>query len=195
MTSHPVAEEKAALRSAVLAARAALPVADRVNASASIRHHLAALDEVTQARALIAYAAFGAEVDLDPLLEELIGSGAGVLLPWVDGKHLRLARVRSMEADLVPGWRGVREPRVSGRREARADRVDAVLVPLVAFGADGSRLGYGGGHFDRLLASTAPGTTKIGVAFAAQQCDCVPTEPHDVPLDIVVTEHGATRMT
>jgi 5-formyltetrahydrofolate cyclo-ligase len=145
------------------------------------------------ARAVLAYAAFGAEVDLDPVLRVLLRRGAGVLLPWVDGPTLGIARIRDLDADLAPGWRGVREPRVSGRRPARPDRVDAALVPLVAFDAAGHRLGHGGGHFDRLLARLAPGVPRIGVAFAVQQIPSVPSEAHDVPLDMVVTEAGVTR--
>jgi 5-formyltetrahydrofolate cyclo-ligase len=178
------AAAKAALRSRVLAARADLPVTQRAAACATLHRRLLGLEELARARA---------EVDLDPVLRVLLRRGAGVLLPWVDGPTLGIARIRDLDADLAPGWRGVREPRVSGRRPARPDRVDAALVPLVAFDAAGHRLGHGGGHFDRLLARLAPGVPRIGVAFAVQQIPSVPSEAHDVPLDMVVTEAGVTR--
>jgi len=193
MTDVAVREQKMALRRTVLAERAALTVDARQVASARVCDHLAEVPQVMASRALIAYAAFGAEANIDPLLAALIERGAGVLLPWVEGAELRLARVRDLEADLAPGWRGVREPRMSGRRPARADRVDLVLTPLVAFDDRGRRLGYGGGHFDRLLARVAPGTTVIGVAYAMQQCAVIPTETHDVPLDLVVTDDGVLQ--
>ncbi|CAN5311398.1 5-formyltetrahydrofolate cyclo-ligase [soil metagenome] len=187
------AAAKAALRSRVLAARADLPVVQRAAACVALHRRLLGLEELARARAVLAYAAFGAEADLDPVLRVLLERGAGVLLPWVDGPTLGIARIRDLDADLAPGWRGVREPRVSGRHPARPDRVDVALVPLVAFDAEGHRLGYGGGHFDRLLARLAPGVPRIGVAFAVQQIASVPAEVHDVPLDMVVTEAGITR--
>jgi 5-formyltetrahydrofolate cyclo-ligase len=69
--------------------------------------------------------------------------------------------------------------------------VDVVIVPGVAFTPDGARLGQGGGWYDRFLAAVRPDCTSIGVGFDAQVVDVLPTEPHDVPLDGVVTESGA----
>lgn len=184
---------KAALRSRMLAERAALAAPYRERASARVCEHLLTLPEVAAARAVLAYASFGSEIDLDPALRALIREGVGVFLPRVEGSELAVARVRDLEADLVPGWRGVREPRASDRRPARPDRVHAALVPGVAFDRHGHRLGYGGGHFDRLLARLVPGTAKIGVAFSVQLVDAVPALPHDVAMDVILTEEGPHR--
>jgi len=67
---------------------------------------------------------------------------------------------------------------------------DVVIVPGVAFTANGDRLGQGGGWYDRFLAATGPGCTTIGVGFDLQLVERLPVEPHDVPLDHVVTESG-----
>lgn len=75
------------------------------------------------------------------------------------------------------------------------DHVDAVIVPGVAFTADGRRLGQGGGWYDRFLPRLRPGTPTIGVAFAPQLVDDIPTEPHDVVLDLVVTDAGVAGRT
>ena len=64
--------------------------------------------------------------------------------------------------------------------------LDLLLVPLVAFDAYGRRLGHGRGYYDRML-SRCPGL-KVGVAFEVQRMTAVPTEAHDVGLDLVVTE-------
>jgi 5-formyltetrahydrofolate cyclo-ligase len=69
--------------------------------------------------------------------------------------------------------------------------VDVVIVPGVAFAPDGARLGQGGGWYDRFLASVRPDCTSIGVGFDPQVVDVLPTEPHDIRLDNVVTESGA----
>ncbi len=193
MGSAVTKEVKTGLRSRVLATRAEWPVALRTAASAVIRSKLEALPELREARAVLGYAAFGAEVNLDPWLERLMSSGIGVFLPWVDGERLGIARVDNLHADLVPGWRGVREPRAIGRRPARPDRVKAVVTPGVAFDRAGGRLGYGGGHFDRLLAELTPSTPVVGVAFELQIIRSVPNEPHDRPVDVVVTECAVYR--
>lgn len=184
---------KAALRSRLLAARAALSADVRAAASATIRAQLERLPELAGARAVLGYAAFGAEVDLDPFLAGLANAGVGVFLPWVDGPELGIARVRDLEADVAPGWRGVREPR--DRRAARPDRLDAVIVPGVGFDRRGARLGYGGGHFDRLIARVRAGgpAAVVAVAFDVQVVDLVPVGAHDQLVDVLVTESGTLR--
>lgn len=184
---------KAGLRSRLLAVRAGLATPYRDDASAEICQLLLTLPEVAEARALLGYASFGSEADIDTALATLAARGVGVFLPWVDGETLAITRVRDLDADLAPGWRGVREPRASDRRPARPDRLHAAVVPGIAFDRRGWRLGYGGGHFDRLLAQLAPGTPKVGVAFATQIIEQVPSEPHDVRVDLVVTEEGVHR--
>lgn len=70
------------------------------------------------------------------------------------------------------------------------ESVDVVVVPGLAFTADGRRLGQGGGWYDRFLARTRSDCSSVGVAFDVQIVDDLPTEPHDVPVDLVVTESG-----
>jgi 5-formyltetrahydrofolate cyclo-ligase len=65
-----------------------------------------------------------------------------------------------------------------------------VIMPLLGFDAAGTRLGYGGGHYDRTLATLEPAPRLVGVAFAAQELAHIPRAPHDRPLDAVVTENG-----
>lgn len=184
---------KADLRSDCLAARARLPPDTRSLATRVICGRLLELPEITRARAVLGYAAFGTEVDLDGVLASLLQRGAGVFLPWVADEGLRIARVRDLDADLAPGWRGVREPRAARRRAARPERLEAALVPGVAFDRRGHRLGYGGGHFDRLLARIPATLPRIGVAFSIQVIDKLPFEAHDVPMHIVVTDQETLR--
>ena len=65
--------------------------------------------------------------------------------------------------------------------------IDVVIVPGVAFTADGDRLGQGGGWYDRLLAQVRDDCTSIGVAFDEQLVDDLPTDDHDRPVDIIIT--------
>lgn len=187
------AAEKQALRERLLVERAALPRPARTEASVAITARLEALQELAQAEAVLGYAAFGAEVDLDEYLAARLARGQHVYLPWVDGEDLRTARVTDLAGSLAPGWRGVREPSPQWRAAADPTVIDAVVVPGIAFDRHGHRLGYGGGHFDRLLSRLRPGTFVVGVAFDAQLVDAVPVEDHDVPVDAVVTESCTVR--
>lgn len=193
-TTSPAAA-KAALRARMLAARAALPPSLRAAAARRIRAQLRGVRELWTAERVLAYAAIGAEVDLDDYLAELANRhGGGLHLPWVDGDELLAARVDDLQADLRPGWRGVREPAPEGRAATPLAELDAVIAPGVAFDRLGHRLGYGGGHFDRLLAGLRADTVVVGVAFDVQVVDDVPVEAHDVSVDVVVTESRTLRL-
>lgn len=186
-------EKKKQIRRDVIALRDALDPAERAAASAAIRARLAAMPQVTTARTLLAFAAFGSEVDLDPLLEDLIARGVGVFLPFVVGfspPELGIARVKDLHADLVPSRLGIREPDPARRRTARSDRIDVVIAPGVAFDAAGRRIGYGGGFYDRLLGRLRPGTPVIAAAFALQVIARVPETTDDMRVHAVVTEHA-----
>ena len=86
------------------------------------------------------------------------------------------------ESDLVAGAFSLKQPVA----EAQFVEPDVLLVPLIGFAQDGARLGQGGGHYDRWFAAH-PGKTKVGLAWDVQLVDDIPTEPHDVRLDAVVT--------
>ncbi len=76
-------------------------------------------------------------------------------------------------------------------------KIDAVLVPLLAFDKRGYRLGWGGGYYDRtleLLRKTGS-VTAIGVAYAAQEVDAVPFDTYDQPVDWIITEQQALKIT
>jgi 5-formyltetrahydrofolate cyclo-ligase len=185
--------DKRALRERMLLERAALPAQGRAAAAEAIAGRLAGLPELAAATAILGYAAFGAEVDLGPFLTGCLAEDRAVYLPWVDGEDLRIARVHDLAGDVGPGWRGVREPIPGVRREEDVAVLDAVVAPGIAFDRRGNRLGYGGGHFDRMLARLRPSTFVVGVAYDAQLVDAVPVEAHDAPVDAVVTESRTLR--
>ena len=94
---------------------------------------------------------------------------------------------------LAPGRWSVPEP--AAPRWVAAEDVDLALVPGLAFDAAGGRLGHGGGYYDRLLARAEPRIAcRAGIAWACQIVDRVPTGPHDVRMDWVVTEKEIRRV-
>ena len=117
------------------------------------------------------------------------GRGKAFAYPRIVEGRLDLFRVASLH-ELAPGAFGVREPLAKIEDAVAPETLDLILVPGVAFTADGARLGRGGGFYDRLLAWLAPHTSKIGVCFHAQLLPELPLEAHDVRVDFIATESG-----
>lgn len=116
------------------------------------------------------------------------------LRKWSDKKHFYLPRVNGVNLDLLPyveselrrGAYDIEEP--SGSDTADVDDIDLMIIPAVAFDRKGNRLGRGKGFYDRLLATT--NATKIGVGYEFQLYDELPSEKHDVPMNIVITQYS-----
>ncbi len=108
-----------------------------------------------------------------------------ILLPCVDGDILRLRQYTGQACMTTGEQFGIGEP--SGEEWTDLDAVDLIVVPGVAFDKHGNRMGRGRGFYDRLLAS-ATHATKIGLAYSFQLLDTIPTEPHDVPMDLVISD-------
>ncbi len=131
-----------------------------------------------------AFAPMPEEVQLWPLLEAVAASGR-LVLPRVDGDALRMHRVPHLDG-LRSGPLRLREPPPHATM-VDPSFIDVILVPGLAFDAAGNRLGRGRGFYDRLLAVLPPTVPRIGVAYACQIVDRVPTERYDVPMTTVVT--------
>ena len=183
--------EKDAWRVRARGLRAAMPAQDRAEASRHVVRRVLALPEVGAARAVHVFWPLPGEVDLRPLIDALAGRGVTVALPVVVGPRALAHRQYVGAEALVEGPWGLREP---GPDAADVDpaALDVVLVPGLAFGRDGSRLGAGGGYYDAFLLGTP--ALRVGVCVAAALADAVPTEPHDVPVDVVVTDAETVRV-
>lgn len=184
----PVAERRRSLRAAGRLARSRVTGRARADATAAVVARLLELPEVRRARRVLVTAAVGDELDLVGLRRRLLDRGTVVALPVVDGDELVPVDLVPGAA-LAPGWRDVPEP-VGPPSDGP---VDAVVVPALVLDRNGGRLGYGGGHFDRFLAGPAAGAATIGAVFHQQLVTGVPTLPHDVALDVVVTDRGVWR--
>lgn len=180
-----VVELKATLRADGRGARRGVGVAARRQAARSVAGHLARL--VPPEVLALGYAATPEELPLRPWLTRRLAEGGRLALPRVRGRELEVVEIHDLTADLVPGYRGIAEP--SGPACAPGS-LGALVVPGTAFDGRGGRLGQGGGHVDRLLARVDGAATSIGVCFAVQLVDAVPSEPHDHTVDIVLTERG-----
>jgi 5-formyltetrahydrofolate cyclo-ligase len=184
---------KTDLRRRALAARDALPGAERARLSVAVCARAAALPEIAAAATIMLFAAFRSEVDTAPLFSWALERGKTVCCPRVLGpRQMAAYLITDPAADLVPGAWGIPEPR-EGLVEVPPERMDAVLVPGAAFDAAGRRCGYGGGFYDTYLARTRPGIPWVALAFEAQLVGELPCEPHDLAVGAIVTETRVLR--
>ena len=116
------------------------------------------------------------------------------LAKWAPRKHFFLPRVNGVDLEILPyeesrlelGSFHIEEP--TGSNTVDPSEIDLIVVPAVAYDRKGNRLGRGKGFYDRLLKTTK--ATKIGVGYEFQLYDEIPTEPHDVGMDIVITQRS-----
>lgn len=184
--------DKRDLRRRMLACRRALSVEERESRSAAITEKLLSLEAVQKARTVFAYAAMEDEVQTEPLIASLLDRGKRVAIPLVIGK-------RAMEAALVPsmdametGAYGILTVRAERREILAPQEIDCVIVPGVAFGLDGSRLGMGGGYYDAFLPK-AERAVRVAAAFQCQISEDIPSLPYDCGVDWIVTEQGVFK--
>lgn len=178
-------------RARLIAARAAVPPAARQERDHLITAHLRAAVPDLADRHVGFYWPFKGEYDPRPLARALHQAGARLALPVV------VRRAAPME---FRPWRpGIRM--VAGIWNipvpAEGDPVlpDTLLVPLVGFDLRGYRLGHGGGYYDRTLATMPRRPRAIGIGFEDLRLATIHPQPHDIPMDIIVTENGAREAT
>ena len=178
--------DKASLRRHLIAARKALPVAERHAADRRIVTRLAAWLAQRETRVLGGYLPLAGEPDLYPLYAQLARQGMVVAMPVVTERHAALAYAAWQPGDVLEkDASGTLAPLASLAAQG-ALRPEVVLVPCVGYNDAGLRLGYGGGYFDRTLA-LSPRPVAVGVAYACSRAD-FPADDHDVALDLVIAE-------
>jgi 5-formyltetrahydrofolate cyclo-ligase len=129
------------------------------------------------------------EIGLAPLMRELIQAGAYAALPVVIEKGQPL-EFRAWRPG-APLERGVWNIPIPAARQVVSPT--ALLVPLVGFDEQGYRLGYGGGYYDRTIVARDPKPLAIGVGYEFQRLSTIFPQPHDVPMDAIVTDAGVRR--
>jgi len=139
-----------------------------------------------KSRSVLFFFPFGHEPNVWPLVAKAVAMEKTVALPRfeVSESAYSICHVRNHLEDLVPGQFGIPEPN-SACSLLDLKLLDLILVPGVGFATAGQRLGRGKGYYDRLLAKA--GGFKCGVAFDWQVVADLPLEPHDVPLNCIVT--------
>jgi 5-formyltetrahydrofolate cyclo-ligase len=178
-----------AQRNLLLERRKALTRSERARCEAAVTQLLMKQAPELAKASVGFYWPFRGELDLRGLAKSLHESGARLSLPVV------VEKARPLEfwqwqpgAKLNPGvWR------IPVPAERAPENPTILIVPLLGFDEAGFRLGYGGGYYDRTLAAMQPRPFTIGAGYELGRLPTIYPQPHDIPMDVIVTEAGMTR--
>ena len=194
---------KLEIRKKLLALREQLSPDTRAACSEAISARIVKLEVYRQAGTVLGYMNFGTEFASELWIQQVLADGKRLALPRVNRhtNQLDLYWVDDLENQLEPGLWGIREPVVERcERLTTLNEVEFALLPGVAFGRNGARLGYGGGFYDKLLARQGGGNgahkpALAAAAFALQIVEQIPQEATDVKVEWIITEHETIACT
>jgi 5-formyltetrahydrofolate cyclo-ligase len=153
-----------------------------------------ALPEYVQAKTVMYYIDVRSEVRTRHALPEALTQGKKIVVPWCnDHGELELFHLESMD-ELAVGMYKILEPKAELRtlpaKQLQPTDLDLIMVPGVAFMRNGARMGHGKGYYDKLLQHARPDAPLVALAFECQLFDEIPTAPHDIYMDMVITERA-----
>lgn len=153
-------------------------------------------------KTVLAYFSVGSEPSTLAIINELLKSGKKVCLPLcidLDEEGHRTGTVDAMEArqitgfdDLVPGAYGIPEPKAETAVVA-PEEIDIIILPCISCDRDCNRIGHGAGYYDKFLSKTGKDCFTMALCYEEAMLDDIPIEPHDMPVDAVVTEKMVYR--
>lgn len=184
--------EKSTIRRDALRKRDAIDSLLKAKKDALIADSFRKLPLFKDAKTLLYYVSFGSEVDTIGLIEYSLGCGLTVAVPKVkkESSELTIHEIHDI-GSLRPGAFGILEPE-DDRCEIELNSIDLVVVPGVAFDLQRNRLGYGKGYYDKLLGPLKQMRTgeivAVALAYEEQIVPSVPSEPHDIKMDVILTD-------
>lgn len=185
------------IRDTIRSLRRSIPAVERRNAALQLVDRVVSLGIFTTAQRIGGYLAFDGEMDAVPLLQIAQSRGKQVYLPILGStpnQPMQFAPFTT-ETELKPNRFGIPEPQVPCEALFPPQHLDLVLTPLVAFDPSGTRLGMGGGFYDRTFAflndhGNHVGPFLLGLAYELQKVERLTRQPWDVPLAGIATERA-----
>ena len=144
-----------------------------------------------QAQNILVYMHYGSELQTVDIIRQAFEDHKHVFVPRVEGKNMDFYEIHSM-ADCEEGFHGIPEPKMDCPRlifDIGDNDITLMVLPGLAFDQKGHRLGYGGGYYDRYFERFGTDYTKVAVGYDFQLIDEVPYEPHDIPIDIFISDN------
>ena len=173
--------DKAKLRSEVRAKKRALTLEQIEGASRNLLEQFRACPQYQKAKSIYGYLPYNQEVRTVPILAQAQRDGKRVAVPKVYGDTMRFLWLDDLSA-VAPGAFGIPEPAADGPEAEDPEAL--VLMPGLAFDREGHRCGYGGGFYDKFLASEHHPT--VALCYDFQVYDRLETEEFDIPVDLVL---------
>lgn len=173
--------EKQNIRRKIKALRSMLSEEDKLSAAAEVFDRLEKSAAFILADKILMYHSLPDELSTHAFLRKW-GARKRFYLPRVNGVNLEILPYDESRLEL--GAFHIEEP--TGDDLADPNEIELIVVPGVAYDRKGMRLGRGKGFYDRLLSENK--ATKIGVCYDFQLLDSIPSEPHDVPVDVVISQ-------
>lgn len=186
---------KQAIRKHIRQQRREISAQQQQASALALQQQINELNLISDESVIAAYISNDGELSPHCLIETLWQSSTKVTLPVVHpftAGHLLFLSYKP-QTTMVNNQYGIPEPQLDVTSVMPIDEVDIVFMPLVAFDKKGNRLGMGGGYYDRTLARKRKSQLFIGLAHDVQELPDLPTEPWDVPLDMIVTPTQVIR--
>ena len=174
--------DKKELRSKIRAQKRAMTEEQIVSASRRLGEMFAATEQYRNAKTIYGYLPYNQEVRTVPMLEQAIRDGKRVAVPKIYGNDMKFIYMEDLSA-VALGYAGIPEPIADG--PVAEDPTALVLMPGMAFTEKGDRMGYGGGFYDKFLASE-PEHPTVALCYDFQMVEELPTEQYDIPVDCVL---------
>jgi 5-formyltetrahydrofolate cyclo-ligase len=180
--------KKTSIRRNMIKKRNAMCSEEALEKSNQIKKRINVLDYFRNSKNILFYVSYGNEVHTHDLIKESIILGKTVFVPTSVpyNKSLIISELKNWN-DLEISTYNILEPKQESIKKFHLDSIELIFVPGVAFDCYGNRIGHGKGYYDRLLHDNR-NIPHIGLAFELQIIDIIPTEPHDLPVDIIITE-------
>ena len=180
-------ENKRELRKRILSIRNKMNKEDVEHNSRIIADKIIELDVYKQSKLIFIYMDFNNEVMTSNLIKHMLSDGKRVVIPYTDTTNtLLIPSEITREEDLKLNFFGYYEPKKVS--PVNIEEIDLVIVPGVVFDKNLNRIGFGKGYYDKILNQLKPSAKKVAVAHEFQVLEEIPTEDHDVKMDMIITE-------
>ncbi|MFC1474474.1 5-formyltetrahydrofolate cyclo-ligase [bacterium] len=181
---------KVQTRKQVLTIRDTLTIYERISMSEKATELLLGFEPFVIAETTMFFISFRSEILTELMIRRSLGAGKRVVVPVtnIEERTLTASLLLDYNSELAPGAFGIPEPMEGCVRPVPPEEIDFIALPGAAFDRRGNRVGYGGGFYDRFTEKRRPDVPLVALAFSCQVIDSVPTEPHDRPVDYIITE-------
>lgn len=189
-----VAKAKATIRKSIILKRKALSNLKQNEKSLIVTRRLLDMGEFKTSKAVFCFLSTAHEVKTEEIILKAFRLGKDVLVPLLNPQEGDMQVVRiSRDTRFVIGKYGVREPSLETREVVSSACIDFVIAPGLAFDIFGNRIGYGGGHYDKLFKNISNDVTRVAVGYDFQIIESVPHSDFDESVHFIVTETKTLR--